>query len=187
MSESMSQALQALFQGDRERARRILPPNEQLTVFEAAAFGRLARLRELLAADPACARAFSEDGFTALHLAVFASQEESARVLIEGGADVNVRSTGSIARVPPLGTAAFVGSVPLARVLLNAGADVNGQGAEGFTALHTAAQNGDVEFARELLARGADRELRTATGKTPTDLATNDEMHRLLLRLAPSS
>lgn len=176
----MSKALQALYQGDIERARQLLPNDEDLTVFEAAAFGRVERLRDLLTADRSCATAFSADGFTALHLAVYAGQEETARLLIEGGADVNVRSTGAIARVPPLGTAAFVRSVPLARLLLDAGADVNGQGAEGFTPLHSAAQNDDIELARELLVRGADRGLRTAAGKTPADLAANEEMRGVL-------
>lgn len=183
----MSEAMQALYQGDVERAQQLLPSDDELGIFDAAAFGRVTRLQELLAADPSRANAFSEDGFTALHLAVYAGQEETARVLIKGGADVNVRSTGSIARVPPLGTAAFVRSVRLARLLLDAGADVNGQGAEGFTALHSAAQNGDVELARELLARGADAELRTATGKIPADLAANEELRGLLVEALPSS
>jgi uncharacterized protein len=176
----MSEAMQALYEGDIDRARQLLPRDEDLTVFEAAAFGRIERLRQLLAADRSCATAFSDDGFTALHLAVYAQGEETARVLIEGGADVNAQSTGAIARVPPLGTAAFVRSVPLARVLLDAGADVNGQGAEGFTALHSAAQNGDTELARELLSRGADPTLRTSAGKTASDLAANGAIARLL-------
>lgn len=175
-----SEAMQALYEGDLQRARQLLPGDEQLTVFEAAAFGRVERLRELLAADESCATAFSEDGFTALHLAVYAQQEEAARVLLEAGAGVNVRSTGEIARVPPLGTAAFVRSVALARLLLDAGADVNVGEAEGFTALHSAAQNGDIELARELLARGADPRAGTAAGKTPVDLAAGEEMRRLL-------
>ena len=92
-------------------------------MFEAAAFGRVARLQSILQADPSQVHAFSDDGFTALHLAVFGRQEEAARVLIEHGADVDVRSTSAIARVPPLGTAAFVRSAPLVRLLLERGAD----------------------------------------------------------------
>lgn len=176
----MSRALQALYEGDVERARESLPPDEQLDVFEASAFGRVGQLRELLAADPSAAGACSDDGFAALHLAVFAGQEEAARILIEHGADVNVCSTGPVAQVPPLGTAAFVRSVPLARRLLDAGADVNGQGAGGFTALHTAAQNGDGDLVRELLDRGADPSLETAARKTPADLAATDELRDLL-------
>lgn len=89
---------------------------------------------------------------------------------------MSTRSTGAIARVPPLGTAAFIRSVPLARLLLDAGADVNGQGDGGFAALHSAAQNGDEELVRLLLERGADTNLSTAQGKRPGDLAQNETL-----------
>jgi ankyrin repeat protein len=176
----MSEALQALYESDVARARELLPPDEELTVFEAAAFGRTDRLREILAADASQATALSDDGFTPLHLAIFGGQEEAARVLLDHGADVDRLSTGPIAQVPPLGTAAFVRSLPLARVLLDAGADVNRQGGLGFTALHSAAEHGDVELARELIARGADRRLRTNEGKTAADLAANDEVRAVV-------
>lgn len=152
-----SDAMQALYAGDVEKARGLLAADDELSVFDAAAFGRVARLRAILESDPSQARAWSADGFTALHLACFGEQEAAARLLIEHGADVNVRSTGSIARVPPLGTAAFVHSTRLAQLLLDAGADVNGEGEGGFTALDTAVQNGHEELVRLLLARGADR------------------------------
>jgi ankyrin repeat protein len=139
-------------------------------VFEAGAFGRVERLAEILGDDPAQAKAFSEDGFTALHLAVFGRQEGAARVLLEAGADPNVLATSSFAPVPPLGTAAFVRSVPLARLLLDHGADPNRPEAGGFTALHAAAQNGDEELARLLLERGADPSLAAKDGRRPGDL-----------------
>jgi ankyrin repeat protein len=170
----VSEALQALYEGDVERARQLLPAEEDLTVFEAAAFGRLDRLRELLERDPAQARAVSDDGFTALHLAVFAEQERAARILIDHGADANASSAASIAKVPPLGTAAFVRSTKLAELLLDAGADVNGQGEGGFTALHAAAQNGDEDLAQLLLSRGADRTIETRRGKRPADLGLEE-------------
>jgi ankyrin repeat protein len=176
----MSRALEALYEGDVERAKQLLPADADLTVFEAAAFGRIERLREILATDRSQANALSPDGFSALHLAIFGGQEQAARVLIANGADVDRCSGGSIARVPPLGTAAFVGSVHMARLLLDAGADVNARGEGGFTALHTAAQNGDVELAAELLARNADRNATTQDGVRPGDLATTDDMRRLL-------
>jgi uncharacterized protein len=151
----VSEALQALYEGDEARARALLPPDDELSVFEAAAFGRADRLRTLLTEDPSQALAFSDDGFTALHLAVFGEQEEAARILVEHGADVDIRSIAAFARVPPLGTAAFVRSLALARLLLDAGADVNATSAEGFTALDTALENGDEELARLLRERGA--------------------------------
>jgi uncharacterized protein len=170
----MSEALQALYAGDETRARELLGSDSELTVFEAAAFGRADRLREILAADPAQARAFAEDGFTALHLAVFSRDEEAARALLEAGADPDALATAEIAQVRPLGTAAFVGSVPLARVLLDGGADVNAQGEGGFTALHSAAQHGDEELARFLLERGADPGITSHDGRRPADLGLAD-------------
>jgi ankyrin repeat protein len=178
----VTDALRALYAGDVKKARELLPADDELSVFEAAAFGRLERLASLLTDDASAATAFSEDGFTALHLAVFAQQEDAARLLIDHGADVNVRSTGEIARVPPLGTAAFVRSVGLARVLLDAGADVNGRGEGGFTALHTAAANGDEDLAGLLLERGADPTLETVQGTQPVDLAQSEALRAALTR-----
>lgn len=145
----MSEALQALYQGEEQRARELLPPDGEVSVFEAAAF---------------------DDGFTPLHLAVFGRQEEAARVLLEHGADPNALATSDFAKVPPLGTAAFVRSAPLARLLLDHGADPNACGEGGFTALHTAAQNGDEELERLLLERGAVASAATDDGRTPDDL-----------------
>jgi ankyrin repeat protein len=177
----MSGALGALYAGDVEKAQALLPADGELNVFEAAAFGRVHRLRSILDDDASQANAFSDDGFTALHLAVFAKQEEAARTLIEHGADLNARSRGTIARVPPLGTAAFVRSVPLARLLLDAGADVNGQGEGGVAALHTAAHNGDEKLVDLLLERGADRSLTTTSGKRPVDLIAESDKLRSML------
>ena len=165
----MSKALQALYQGDEQKARELLGPDEELTVFEASAFGRTERLGRILDENPSQASAFSDDGFTALHLAIFGGQEAAMRLLLERGADPDVVSTSDIAKVPPLGTAAFVRSVALAQVLLDSGADPNGRGEGGFTALHTAAQNEDEELARLLLERGADPSLAADDGRRPAD------------------
>jgi ankyrin repeat protein len=177
----MSEALNALYEGDAERAHRLLAPDQHLTIFEAAAFGRDDRLRALLTEVPGAATAMSDDGFTALHLAVFATQEPAARTLIEHGADVNACATAAFARVRPLGTAAFVGSIKLALVLLDAGAHVDGRSADGHTALHTAAQNGDVRLVQELVRRGADPTARSDGGETPVDLAQDPAVRRVLM------
>ena len=170
----MSEALQRLYAGDEQGARELLGPDLGLSVFEAAAFGRGERLTEILRDDPSQATALSEDGFAALHLAIFGGQEEAARALLGQGADPNALSTNENVRVPPLGTAAFVRSVPLARLLLDSGADVNGRGEGGFTALHSAAQNGDEELARLLLERGADPGLAADDGRRPADLGLSE-------------
>jgi ankyrin repeat protein len=147
----MSEALQALYAGEEDRARQLLRPDNELTVFEAAAFGRVDRLRSLLDEDPGLARALSDDGFSALHLAVFGHQEDAARVLIGAGADLDRVSGAAFAQVTPLGTAAFVRSVPLARILLEAGADPS---AGGESPLSAAEANGDEELAALIREHG---------------------------------
>jgi hypothetical protein len=116
-------ALEALYQGDRERAEELLAPEDELPAYEAAAFGRIERLRRLLDDDPAAANTWSPDGFSALHLAIFGGSEDAVRLLIERGADVDALATSQIARVRPLGTATFVGRPDLEKLLLEAGAD----------------------------------------------------------------
>lgn len=155
----MLPAMQALYEGDEEKAYRLLPPDDQLSAHEAATFGRVDRLRALLDEDPSRANEWSPDGFTPLHGAIYGGHEVTVRLLLERGADPNVRSTSEIARVPPLGTAAFVRRSDLAALLLDAGADVNGRGDGGFTALDSAVQNGDEQMIRLLLDRGADASL----------------------------
>lgn len=166
----ISAAMQALYAGERERGEALLVPGGE-SVFEAAAFGRVARLEELLSEQPELARSWSEDGFTPLHLACFAGGAEATRLLVERGADLEALSTASFAKVRPLGTAAFARDHPSARVLLEAGADPNGAGEGGFTPLHTAAQNGDAELVRLLLEYGADPGATASDGRTPADLA----------------
>jgi ankyrin repeat protein len=146
----MSEALQALYQGDNERAKSLLRPDSQLSIFEAAAFGRIDRLRALLDRDAEQATKLSEDGFTALHLAVFGQQEEAVRLLLDYGAPVDTLSEAPFAKVTPLGTAAFVRSLPLAAILLEAGADPH---AGGESALSTAQANGDEELAALMASR----------------------------------
>ena len=150
-----SPALQALYEGDLERAAGLLGPDDELDVFEAAAFGKTERLRRLLDEEPGRAGTFSDDGFTALHLAIFGGHKSTVRLLVERGADLEAVSTGEIAQVRPLGTAAFVRSTALGRILLEAGADPEGSNPQGATPMDTAGANGDEEFAALLREFGA--------------------------------
>ena len=164
-------ALQALYDGNVEEAESLLPPDDQLGLPEAAAFGRLERMERLLADDPAVANGYSSDGFTPLHLAIFGGRRDAVVLLLQRGADPNAMSRHAFIRVRPLGTAAFVQSADLARVLLDHGADPNGTGEGGFAPLHSAAQNGDAELVRLLLEHGADASLRADDGRKAADVA----------------
>jgi cytohesin len=91
-------------------------------------------------------------GYTALLFAARAGNLDSARVLLDAGADVNDEA--------PNGTSALVvaahsGQGQLAAFLLDKGADANAAAA-GYTALHAAVLRGDLALVKALLAHGAD-------------------------------
>jgi hypothetical protein len=87
------------------------------------------------------------DGFTGLHLAAFVDNVAAARRLLEAGADPDVVSTASFARVTPLGTCAFANAVGVARVLLEHGADPSIAADDRATPLDVARANGFDELA----------------------------------------
>jgi ankyrin repeat protein len=100
-------------------------------------------------------------GSTALLLAARTGDAESARLLLDGGANVN--------DVAPDGNSALVIAVhsnqaAVANLLLDRGADPNAIGA-GYTALHAAVLRGNVDLVRKLLTHGAlvDPQLRNGT------------------------
>ena len=93
---ALSRLLQALYRGDDARVADELAANTELDVFEAAAFGRAARLQMLLEDDASLANAsrkttsaVTEDGFQPLPLACFYGHLEAVRVLLDHGADLN--------------------------------------------------------------------------------------------------
>ena len=145
---------EALYAGDRAGAEA-LAAEVELDVFDAAALGRVDRLRELLDADPGLAATLSDDGFTPLHLACFAGGPDAVRLLVERGAPLERLAEASFARVRPLGTAVFAGQIGAVEILLEAGADPNGVDSGENVPLQTAEANGDEELARLLREHGA--------------------------------
>src|ERR687888_2793302 len=99
----MSDILEAIYRGDRGEAER-LAEGRELDVFEASALGRTERLRELLDADPSLANAWAKDGFQPLGLASFFGNVDTARALVEAGAEVNSASRNDF-KVMPLHSA----------------------------------------------------------------------------------
>lgn len=92
--------------------------------FAACAAGDVDELRELLARDPDLARERGPEGATGLHLT--AAHPDAVRLLLEHGADPNVRDTSENAL--PLHFAAAGGHLESARALLDAGSDPQGAG-----------------------------------------------------------
>jgi ankyrin repeat protein len=130
-------------------------------VFEAAALGRTDRLRELLDEDPSRANAFGADGFHPLGLACFFGHVDSARVLLERGADVNALSRNDRIQTAAIHAAAAseakdeAARYELVKLALDHGADPNLPQGGGFRAIDAARQNGDERVEQLLLERGA--------------------------------
>ena len=109
------------------------------------------------------------EGEHALLFAARVGDAESARILIEAGADVNDRL--------PDGTSALVeaahsGQQAVGVLLLDKGADPNAA-ASGYTALHAAVLRGRLDLVKALLAHGADPNAQITKG-TPVRRNSED-------------
>lgn len=143
---------------------------------DAAMAGDTDTVRRLLAEDPSVAVAYTDDGWTALHLAATA---EIAAMLLDAGADINARNRHKVFGPgnSPLSAAVYQDRRDVVRLLIERGADVNQGDNAGWTPLHLAVANGRIETAKMLLEAGADANARTgATGgrqwanRTPLEL-----------------
>jgi ankyrin repeat protein len=157
MASELGPILEALYQGERDRAQQLAAEAEFLDGFEAAALGEVSRLDELLREDPELARAWSLDGFTALHYAAFFGSPEAVRALVAADADLEARSRNQefAPDATPLHSAVAAGRMDNAEALLEAGADPNAKQHGGFTPLMEAEQRGDFDLAELLIRHGA--------------------------------
>ena len=148
----------------KDIAELLIASGVEPNIFEAAATGRIALVKELLKQDPNLIHAYSPDGWTALHLNF--NNLGIAKLLIDSGADLNLNSKNKLNATPLQGAAAF-NWIELAKLYLSRGANVNCRSEEGGSPLHEAAANGFLEFARLLIDNGADVNQRDDNGKTP--------------------
>jgi len=96
--------------------------------------------------------AMGSDGTPALHWIVRAGDVDTARLLIQAGADAKLANRLG---VTPLSLAAANGDAPMIRLLVEAGADANGMDIAGETPLMSAARSGVVAAVDVLLEKGA--------------------------------
>lgn len=120
----------------------------------------------------------TESGATALMLAGVNGRLETARWLVEQGADVNSRHLSTNPKdkgTTPLIMAGFGGNVELVELLLDAGAQPQTPDGVGRTSLHAAAWSGCVECIRKLYARGEtlDHKAIGNRGETPLMIAAS--------------
>jgi uncharacterized protein len=168
--QNLSVTLLALYFGQRHIAEYLVAEGATLDLYEASAVGQTAQVGELLAADPDLVSSYALDGFTPLHLAVFFGNLETARLLLDKGADLHAWSQNAQAN-QPLHAALAGNATPVIQLLVESGADVTARSAEGWTPLHQAAQNGNLDVIRLLVAHGANPAAISDAGVTPFAVA----------------
>jgi ankyrin repeat protein len=180
--DGVSAIVWARYAGKPEMAEMLAASAAQLDLAEAAALGRVERVRELLDSGSKVDER-TPDGFTALHYAAFFGHPALARLLVERGAGLDLPARNDM-RVTALHSAAAGRHQEIALLLIEAGADVNALQQSRWTPLHAAAQHGDATLADALLAHGADPHARAEDGTTPAELAAAGGFSELAARLA---
>jgi uncharacterized protein len=164
-------------------------------LMQAAREGRLERVNEIAAENPALLHARSPSGETPLLAALYRGHGAVVSALVEAGAPLDVFAASAIGRLDaldralaqdppavnsfaydgwtPLHLAAFFGHTAAADRLLRAGADLAAISRNSLrnTPLHAGVAGGHVDASLLLVERGADPNSRDAGGHTPLHIA----------------
>lgn len=164
-------------------------------LYWAISSGDLNSIQALLKAGADINKADMEMHWTPLmHAAYHASRDAklmpAARLLIEKGADVKANPRGYTALHVAVTNGAETGSGPeLVDLLLRNGADPNaeaspGEGIPGITPLMDAAREGKISLAKILVKAGAKLDAKGPGGKTPSEIALENNHPELAQALS---
>ncbi|WP_321394290.1 ankyrin repeat domain-containing protein [Emcibacter sp.] len=180
--DGLSAVLFTLYLQKHDLTDILLAHEPQLDLFDLAALGMNDLLAVVLTDPRIDVNMYAGDGFSALHLACFFGQEETVKLLIDKGADVNMMAPND-SHLYPLHSAAAGGQEAIAELLLEAGADPNTIQGGGYTALMSAAHQGYANLVSLLLEKGADLSLVSEDGRRAMDFAKGQpEIEKLLTR-----
>lgn len=162
--------LTAAYHGAADALRLLLErtPEDALTLHEAAATGNARRLKTILGQSRTRVNAVNPEGFTPLGLASFFGHADAVRVLLDFGAEVNLRQPSRFANTA-LDAAVAGNQADVVRILLAARGDPNARSEGGHTPLHKAAAHGNLAVVRMLLDAGADPRATREGGRRPGD------------------
>jgi hypothetical protein len=141
----------------------------QSSLRDAVSKGRDETVKSLIA-EGTDVHAINVRGQTPLHLAAMTDNVDVVRMLINGGADIDVADPGN--NIRPLHNAATNGCANVCEFLLKQGADMDAQTASGDTALHLAATNKHFDVVSLLLSFHANHSIENNAGVTAEQIAT---------------
>jgi ankyrin repeat protein len=170
MLDSQSAILAALYNRQNDEALRLADIAGELTIWEAAALGRVETIDRLLDHHPSLVNEFGADGHVPLGLAAFFGRVEAVKRLLLRGADAGATAQNFM-KVQPLHAAVAARSTEAVAMLLDHGADVNARQQVGYTPLMGAASGGLDDIVNLLLQHGADPSVVSEDGKSAADVA----------------
>ena len=133
-----------------------------ISIVDAAMRGNIEAVKQHIAAGTDV-NTKEVDGFTPLYFAAQNGQKEITELLIEKGADVNVKNYNK-GGVTPLRGAVANSHMEIAELLIAKGANVNAKEDQGLTLLFF---SGTKEIAELLIAKGLDVNAKADDGGTP--------------------
>nr|XP_043904747.1 ankyrin repeat and SOCS box protein 2-like isoform X3 [Solea senegalensis] len=135
-----------------------------LALHQAAWYGQHSCLSVLLSAQPGMVNKQTENGESALLVAVSKVELRCVQVLLENGADPDIANND---KETPLFKACERNSAAVVAMLLNHGAAVNARCIQGWTALQQAVVSNNVEICEMLLKAGAKHNITNIYGISP--------------------
>ncbi|PIN24039.1 NAD(+) ADP-ribosyltransferase [Handroanthus impetiginosus] len=156
--------------------------NEELHA--AARSGDLKAAVAICGANPVAINSRDRHSRTPLHLAAWSGHAEVVNYLCKNKADVCAAAMDDMGAIH---FAAQKGHLEVVKILVTSGVSVKSANRKGMTALHYAAQGSNVELVKYLLKKGANKDTKNKAGKSAVDLATNEEIRKLLVEHESSS
>lgn len=136
-----------------------------------ASIGKTKNIRAFLKKNPHLIDKSDHFGNTALMISIDKQKIETAKVLIELGANVNYEKKNSQS---PLRIAISKNDIEMVKLLINSGADVNKANTHGWVPLMSAASRGYLAIVKLLVGSGADIYAKTKKEFTAAALALKE-------------
>lgn len=174
--------LEAVLAGADEVVGLLLDRGAPVDAGEAAALGREDALRKALDETPSALDAQGQGGWTPLHLAAYAGQVETTRLLLERGARPGVLANNRQRNSALHAAVAGAGKLEVVRLLIEAGARPGARASLRVTPLHLAASRGNLGAVELLLEAGAEPQP-MEDGRTPAELARERGFPEVAARL----